>query len=193
MRGLARSFCPARPGSQFRGSPTGTPREAGSPSSVRQKARISDSFLLCRKTLRNSSDSFLAARKTRNFRNDDRPGEDGKYQEHQQDEPGHRASVRQKLPNFALIEILGETLEEKREVLKPIILLRRCRRLESQSIQRNILTPASQRKRGPPAGSESSCVTRSLTRKESRRMIPSRWDEFPGHPLHPEKHASPEV
>src|ERR1017187_2353011 len=46
------------------------------------------------------------------FSADDRPRENGKYQQHQQDKPGHGPRVRQKLPNFTLIEILRKTLEE---------------------------------------------------------------------------------
>ena len=49
------------------------------------------------------------------FAEDNRPGENGKSQKHQQDKPGHRTRVRQELPNFALVEILRKTLVENQK------------------------------------------------------------------------------
>jgi hypothetical protein len=49
------------------------------------------------------------------FSENNRPRENRKRQKDQQDTPGHWARVRQKLPNFALVEILCEALVEKQK------------------------------------------------------------------------------
>src|SRR5208282_2941784 len=79
------------------------------------------------------------------FSDDNRPRENRKRQKDQQDTPGHRTRIRQELPNFALVEILCETLVEHQKRSSQLTSYSRPGDSKIQSNQRSTPTQGSQR------------------------------------------------